>query len=96
MMTEPSQYDALNLLRSENGGYTSESLRSRKKYMSKLSKERGRHHRGAGAERNTRPMRTTRLRGARNETISSLFDDRKFEKDKALQLMCGPWSIPVV
>lgn len=68
----------------------------RKKYMSKLSKERGRHHRGAGAERNTRPMRTTRLRGTRNETISSLFDDRKFEKDKALQLMCGLWSIPVV
>lgn len=63
MMIEPSQYDELNLLRSENGGYTSESFRSKKKYKSKLSEERGRHLGGAGAERNTRSMRTTRLRG---------------------------------
>lgn len=83
-MTEPSQYDALKLLRSENGLSLSEARR--RACLNYLK-------RGDGiiglAERNTRSMRTTRLRGTRNVTISSLFHDRQFEKrKKTSQLMC--------
>lgn len=61
--------------------------------MSKVTEERGRHHCGARAERNTRSMRTTRLRDARNKTISTLFDDSKSEKKSA---STNVRSIPVV